>query len=434
MRTVELGRTGLRVSELGLGLASIGGMFAAVPQEQAVATIDRAWELGIRLFDTAPVYGYGLSERRAGLALRGRPRDEFVLCSKVGRLIEPGGPDLQPIWAEPPAGVGPRLDYSYDATIRSFEASLERMGIDRIDILHIHDPELDFPTASTETLQALTDLRARGTIRAISLGVNHADVATHFLRQTAGLSAETGAGAGAGLGAGPGAGTGAGAGAGAVAGPGARADTRPGAGPGVGAGVGAGAGPGAGAGAGADVGLGAGAVAGLGARAGAGPGAGAGAGLGAGSGGRAGAGAGSGPGAGGGVGGGLVPDVVLLAGRYTLLDRSGGGELLPLCEELGMVVLAAGVFQGGVLADTADGAPHGYARVPADVLRRIDVLREVCRAYDVPLLAAAVQFPLRHPAVPAVVVGARSPREIAEVAAWHEVEIPEAFWAELDRA
>lgn len=107
VKTVELGRTGLRISRLGLGLASLGGMFATVPEEQAVATIDRAWDRGVRLFDTAPVYGYGLSEQRAGLALRGRPREELVLCSKVGRLIEPGGPDLQPIWAEPPAGVGP---------------------------------------------------------------------------------------------------------------------------------------------------------------------------------------------------------------------------------------------------------------------------------------------------------------------------------------
>lgn len=313
MRTVELGRTGLRVSELGLGLASVGGMFAAVPEGQAVATIDRAWELGVRLFDTAPVYGYGLSEQRAGLALRGRPRDEFVLCTKVGRLIEPGGPDLQPIWAEPPAGVGPRLDYSYDATIRSFEASLERMGIDRIDVLHIHDPELDFTTASSEAFRALAELRGRGTIRAISLGVNHADVAAEFLRET-------------------------------------------------------------------------------------------------------------------------TVDIILLAGRYTLLDQSGADELLPLCEKLGVAVLAAGVFHGGVLADTADGAPHGYERVPRDMLRRIDVLREVCSAYGVPLLAAAVQFPLTHPAVPAVVVGARSPREIAEVAAWHEYEVPDAFWTALRSA
>jgi len=309
MRSVELGRTGLRVSRLGLGLASVGGMFAAVPESQAVATIDRAWDLGIRLFDTAPVYGYGRSEQRAGLALRGRPRSRFVLCSKVGRLIEPGGPDIQPIWAEPPAGLGPRLDYSYGAVMRSFEESLERMGIDRIDVLHIHDPELDYSTASTEALRALAELRGRGTIQAISLGVNHADVAARFLRDT----------------------------------------------------------------------------------------------------------------------GSAGPDCILLAGRYTLLDQSGADELLPLCEKLGVAVLAAGVFQGGVLAQSA---PQGSP----ELVRRIDRLREVCRRYDVPLLAAAVQFPLAHPAVPAVVVGARSPQEITEVAAWLDHEIPPEFWAALRSA
>ncbi|TCO16527.1 D-threo-aldose 1-dehydrogenase [Kribbella steppae] len=309
MRSVELGRTGLRVSRLGLGLASVGGMFAAVPESQAVATIDRAWDLGIRLFDTAPVYGYGRSEQRAGLALRGRPRNRFVLCSKVGRLIEPGGPDIQPIWAEPPAGLGPRLDYSYGAVMRSFEESLERMGIDRIDVLHIHDPELDYSTASTEALRALAELRGRGTIQAISLGVNHADVAARFLRDT----------------------------------------------------------------------------------------------------------------------GSAGPDCILLGGRYTLLDQSGADELLPLCEKLGVAVLAAGVFQGGVLAQSA---PQG----PPELVGRIDRLREVCRRYDVPLLAAAVQFPLAHPAVPAVVVGARSPQEITEVAAWLDHEIPPEFWAALGSA
>jgi D-threo-aldose 1-dehydrogenase len=309
MRSVELGRTGLRVSRLGLGLASIGGMFAAVPESEAIATIDRAWELGIRLFDTAPVYGYGLSEQRAGLALRGRPRNRFVLCSKVGRLIEPGGPDIQPIWAEPPPGMGPRLDYSYGAVMRSFEESLERMGIDRIDILHVHDPDLDYATASTEAMRALAELRGRGTIRAISLGVNHADVAARFLRDT-------------------------------------------------------------------------------------------------------------GPDG---------PDCILLAGRYSLLDQSGADELLTLCEKLGVAVLAAGVFQGGVLAQSA---PHGAP----ELVRRIDRLRGVCRRYDVPLLAAAVQFPLAHPAVPAVVVGARSPQEITEVAAWLDHEIPPEFWAALRSA
>jgi D-threo-aldose 1-dehydrogenase len=316
MEMTELGRTGLRVSRLGLGLASIGGLFAPVAEETAVATIDRAWELGVRLFDTAPVYGYGRSEQRAGLALRDRPRADFVLCTKVGRLIEPGGTDTQQIWADPPPGVGPRLDYSYRAVLQSVEDSLERLGLDRVDVLHIHDPELDFGTAVVDAFRALDELRRLGVIRAVSLGVNHADVAARFLHE--------------------------------VAAPG--------------------------------------------------------------------------------------PDCILLAGRWSLLDQSGAAELLPLCRRQGVAVLAAGVFQGGVLADPTPGAPHGFAEVPVDLRRRIEAIRSVCRRYDVPVLAAALRFPLTHPAVPVVVVGARSPEEIEETAALLDYEIPPDLWTDLRRA
>lgn len=182
---VPLGRTGLQVSRLGLGLASLGGLFEPVPERQAAATIDTAWELGVRLFDTAPVYGYGRSETRTGAALASRPRDAYVLCTKVGRLIEPGGPDTQPIWADPPAGVGPRLDYSYAGVLRSVEESLARLGLDRIDVLHVHDPDEDFGAAVGEAYRALADLRAEGVIGAVSLGVNHAPVAARFLREAA---------------------------------------------------------------------------------------------------------------------------------------------------------------------------------------------------------------------------------------------------------
>src|SRR5207249_3668110 len=123
---------------------------------------------------------------------------------------------------------------------------------------------------------------------------------------------------------------------------------------------------------------------------------------------------------------------ILLAGRYTLLDQSGASELLPLCEELGVAVIAAGVFQGGVLTDTAYGVPPGYALAPPAVLQRIAGLRELCRQYGVPLLAAALQFPLAHPAVAAVVVGARSPRDITDAAGWMEHEIPTALWSALE--
>ncbi|MCT2590121.1 aldo/keto reductase [Streptomyces sp. N2-109] len=302
---VTLGRTGLQVTPLGLGLASIGGLFTPVSEEQARATVDRAWELGLRLFDTAPVYGYGRSEARAGRALRARQRAEMVLCTKVGRLIEPGGPDTQPIWADPPPGVGPRRDHSYDAVLRSVEESMERVGVDRFDVLHIHDPDEDYATALHGAYPALAGLRRRGAVRAVSLGVNHADVAARFLREA----------------------------------------PEPG------------------------------------------------------------------------------PDCVLLAGRYSVLDQSGLEDLLPLCEERGVAVIAAGVFQGGLLTGTTAAPPALAARIQA--------LRAVCERYGTSPLAVATQFPLAHPAVSTVLVGARTPAEVSASAEYFAHPVPDALWAAL---
>ncbi|MFD5318600.1 aldo/keto reductase [Streptomyces sp. NPDC127098] len=313
---VTLGRTGLRVTRLGLGLAALGGMFQPVSEAEAQATIDRAWELGIRLYDTAPVYGYGRSERLAGRALRPKPRERFTLCTKVGRLIEPGGPDTQPIWADPPPGVGPRLDYGRRAVFRSLAESLDRLGLDRIDVLHVHDPEQDYPTALAEAYPALAELRDRGTVGAVSLGVNHADVAARFIREA----------------------------------------PPPG------------------------------------------------------------------------------PDCVLLAARYTLLDQSGLAELLPLCAARGIAVLAAGVYQSGLLADPRPGAPHGHSHVPPALAARLRALRALCERHAVPPLAAAVQFPLAHPAVAAVVVGARTPAEVTGSAELLARPVPPALWSDLRAA
>ncbi|MGW7353497.1 aldo/keto reductase [Streptomyces sp. NPDC054784] len=298
---VPLGRTGLSVTRLGLGLASIGGLFTPVSEERARATVDRAWECGLRFFDTAPVYGYGRSESRTGRALRTRPRAEYVLCTKVGRLIEPGGPDTQPVWADPPPGVGPRRDHSYGAVLRSVTESLDRLGLDRVDVLHVHDPDEDYPTALTGAYPALAELRERGAVRAVSLGVNHADVAARFLRDA----------------------------------------PAPG------------------------------------------------------------------------------PDCVLLAGRYGLLDQSGLTELLPLCLERGVSVIAAGVFQGGLLTRTDSDDP------------RVRALREVCARYGVSPLAAALQFPLAHPAVDTALVGARTPGEVTAAVGYLENSVPTALWAAL---
>lgn len=292
----------MSVTRLGLGLASIGGLFTPVPEEQAVATIERAWDLGVRLFDTAPVYGYGRSETYGGLVLRTKPRQEFVLSTKVGRLLVPGGTDTQTIWADPLPGVGPKLDYSYAGVRQSIEDSLERLGLDRIDVLHVHDPEQDFSNAVREAYSALADLRAAKRIGAVSIGVNHADVAARYLREV----------------------------------------EEPG------------------------------------------------------------------------------PDAVLLAGRYTLLDQSGLEDLLPLCEERGVAVIAAGVFQGGIL--TAADAPPAAAE-----------WQQLCDRFDVPLAAAALQFPFTHPAVATVLVGARHPEEVETSVQGLATEVPDELWREAER-
>ncbi|AUH41751.1 aldo/keto reductase [Streptomyces sp. CMB-StM0423] len=307
---VPLGHTGVAVTRLGLGLASIGGLFAPVSDEDAARTVDRAWDAGVRLFDTAPVYGYGRSERRAGAALAARPRGAYALCTKVGRLIVPGGTDTQPIWADPPPGVGPRRDYSYAGVMRSVEDSLARLGLDRIDVLHVHDPDEDFPVAVTDAYRALAELRARGTVGAVSIGVNHAPVAARYLRE--------------------------------VAAPG--------------------------------------------------------------------------------------PDCVMLAGRYNLLDHTGLDELLPLCAARGVAVLAAGVYQSGLLTDLRPEAPHGYATVPPALAHRVTAWRTLCRRHAVPPTAAAIAFPFGHPAVTSVVIGARAPAEVADTARAFAHPIPPELW------
>src|SRR5258708_4479215 len=127
------------MARLGLGGAALGNLYRAVPEDEARATVDAAWDHGIRFFDTAPLYRHGLSERRIGAALAGRPRDDFVLATKVGRLLVPGADD-DAIFVDVPA-VRPVLDFSADGVLRSVEESLARLGLDRIDILHVHDPD-----------------------------------------------------------------------------------------------------------------------------------------------------------------------------------------------------------------------------------------------------------------------------------------------------
>jgi D-threo-aldose 1-dehydrogenase len=293
------------LGRLGLGTAPLGGLYDAVDDEAAQATVERAWSLGIRTFDTAPYYGSGLSERRLGAALRGRPRDQYTVSTKVGRLLRPGDSRGSGWHGAPPLEA--YFDFSYDAALRSLDESLERLALDRVDVALVHDPDDHYDEALAGAFRALARLREEGVVRAIGVGMNQAELLCRFARE---------------------------------------AD----------------------------------------------------------------------------------PDCFLVAGRYTLLDRSAADELLPLCEECGIAVIAGGVFNSGVLAD---GDTYDYAPAPPAVLGRAAELRAICERRNVPLAAAAVQFPSRHPAVASVLVGCRSPAEVEEDVRLFDLELPEDLWQEL---
>nr|WP_260408355.1 aldo/keto reductase [Planomonospora venezuelensis] len=326
----------LSLSRYGFGGAPIGNLFTAVDDDAARAAVDAAYEAGIRLFDTAPHYGLGLAERRLGAALASRPRDSYVLSTKVGRLLVPsggGGRDSagrdsagrdsagrdsagrdsagrDDEGFDVPAGLRRVRDYSRDGVRRSLEESLERLGLDRIDVALIHDPDEHWERAVSEAYPALAELRDQGVVRAIGAGMNQWEMLARFVRET-------------------------------------------------------------------------------------------------------------------------DPDVVMLAGRHTLLDQSGTRGLLPLCRERGVRVLAAGVFNSGLLATDEPSGTYDYAPAPGSLLARARAIAAVCGRHGVTLPQAALAFPLRHPAVASVVVGARSAAEVARNAALAARPVPEALWTDL---
>jgi D-threo-aldose 1-dehydrogenase len=309
---VRLGRTDLQVTRLGLGSAPLAGLYQEVPEEQGMEVVERTWSAELRFFDTAPLYGSGLAERRLGRALRGRPRSEYVLATKVGRLLRAGAPrdPTQSFVGAPP--LNPVFDFSAAGAVRSLAESLERLELDHIDVVHVHDPDDHHDEALTGAYQALDGLRRAGRIAAVGAGMNQTAMLARFARE-----AEF--------------------------------------------------------------------------------------------------------------------DCFLLAGRYTLLDQSGLAELLPLCAQRGIAVIAGGVFNSGVLADPGPGARYNYRPAPPAVVERARRLQAVCEEHGVPLAAAAIQFPLGHPAVTSVLVGARSAAELDEDLRLFRWTIPSALWADLRR-
>jgi D-threo-aldose 1-dehydrogenase len=180
MLQVHLGRSGLDVTQFGLGTAPLGGLFAPVSDAEAEATIARAWSVGVRYFDTAPLYGFGLAEQRLGRFLGVRPRDEYVISTKVGRLLRANERSSEDDHYKGTPNLRPQFDYSYDGVMRSVDESLARLGLDRIDILLVHDPDDHYDAAVGGAFRALQKLRDDGSVRAIGVGMNQSEMLTRF--------------------------------------------------------------------------------------------------------------------------------------------------------------------------------------------------------------------------------------------------------------
>ncbi|WFU80896.1 aldo/keto reductase [Bradyrhizobium sp. CIAT3101] len=172
---------GLDVTSIGLGSAPLGGLFSAVSDADAEATVAKAWSLGVRFYDTAPLYGFGLAEQRLGAFLRQQPRESYAISTKVGRLLRPPGSatNEDDHYKDAPA-LRPQFDFSYDGVMRSVEESLVRLGLDRVDVLLVHDPDDHYDDAVSGAFRALVRLRDDGTVKAIGSGMNQSEMLTRF--------------------------------------------------------------------------------------------------------------------------------------------------------------------------------------------------------------------------------------------------------------
>ncbi|MEV4497841.1 aldo/keto reductase [Micromonospora arborensis] len=306
------------LTELGFGAAQGGNLYRTTADEEFASAVDAAWEAGVRYFDTAPHYGLGLSERRLGAALRQRPRDEYVVSTKVGRLLVPSPQDAHRRDSDGfdvPASHRRVWDFSRDGILRSIEASLDRTGLDRIDIAYLHDPDDHWEQAAHEAVPALIDLRDQGVVGAIGAGMNQSAMLARFVRET-------------------------------------------------------------------DV------------------------------------------------------DVMMCAGRYTLLEQGAADDLLPVAENRGVGVVIAGVYNSGLLSQDRPPADavYNYQQAPPEVIERARRIAAVCETYGVTLPQAALAFVRRHPAVVSTVVGVRNEAQVAETVRRSEVAVPGELWDALATA
>ena len=316
-----IGTSGFQLPALGFGAAPLGNLYRAISDADARSTLDAALDLGLHYIDTAPHYGLGLSERRVGDAVRGR---RATVSTKVGRILF-AAPDAdtngERYGFHTPMPFEARFDYSHDGILRSHEASLQRLGLARVDILYIHDiGRLTHGEAHVHYWQQLTQggglralqrLRDEGTVRAIGAGVNEVPVCLDLL------------------------------------------DHAP-------------------------------------------------------------------------------LDIILLAGRYTLLEQGALDALFPACERAGTAIVIGGPYNSGLLAGgTAPAHHYNYATPPIEVLNKAQRIAAVCARHDVPLGAAALQFAMAHPVVASVIPGLASAKEVQETMDRVAFDIPAGLWAEL---
>jgi D-threo-aldose 1-dehydrogenase len=306
-----------RLGKLGYGVAQIGNLYREGTDENAFDAVDAAWDAGVRYFDTAPHYGLGLSEKRLGRALAGRQRADYVISTKVGRELVPnpdyaGELDMEHDFAVP-ATLMRAPAYDYEGIRRSLESSLDRLGMDYVDIVYIHDPDVyGLDAVLSQSLDAVEKLRDEGMVQAVGIGSKSVEALQRGVTE-----------------------------------------------------------------------------------------------------------------------GNL--DVIMVAGRYTLLEQPAAEELFPLCSELGVDVVLAAPFNSGILATSSPASKnrYEYGSAPAKLLQKAHDISELCQSYGVELPAAALQFPLRHPAVISVVAGATNRTQIEANVAHMQHAIPEDLWEEL---
>ena len=303
-------RTGVEVSRLSLGTAALGGLYTSVSDADCKDTVLTAIDNGINFIDTAPHYGKGTSEVRIGKALAGRDRSTFVIATKIGRLLVPSTTDIDEFFMDADNTVERKFDFSASGVRQSLEGSLERLGLDSVEILFIHDPDANADEAILEAYPELDRMRSEGIIKAIGVGMNQCETPTRVIKET-------------------------------------------------------------------DI------------------------------------------------------DMVLIAGRYSLLDQKALEGLLPVAFERNVDIIAAGVFNSGILANPVKGATYDYVPASDELLAKAVRIREVLDGHGVSLTSAALQFPLRHPAVKSVLVGCRSAAEVATNIAEFDKTIENKVWEDL---